>query len=73
MQWHWGNIGSAVAGAAALAIAISALIRGPGALRDWIARQRTQAEAAHEEAETIRLDRHRGLSWLPAGACSAAS
>ena len=59
---HWGNIGSALAGLSTVVIAVAALIRGPGALRDWRARQRAQAEAAHEEAKTLQLDRRRGLS-----------
>jgi hypothetical protein len=68
MQWHWGNIGSAVAGASALIIAVAALIRSPAALRAWIARQRAETEAAHEQAETARLERRRGLSgWSPHG------
>lgn len=45
-----------------LIIAIAVLIRSPAALRDWRARQRAQAEAAREQAETIRLDRRRSLS-----------
>lgn len=65
MQWHWGNIGSALAGISAAIsaaiIAVVTLIRGPAALRDWQARQQAQAEAAHEEAETTRLNRRRGL------------
>ncbi len=65
---HWGNIGSFLAGLSTVAIAIAALIRGPAALRDWQARQRALAEAAHEEAETTRLDRRRGLSgWSSTG------
>lgn len=68
MQWHWGNIGSAIAGAAALAIAVAALIRSPAALRDWQARQRNQAAAAYEETETTRLNRRRSLSgWSAHG------
>jgi hypothetical protein len=65
---HWGNIGSAVAGAPALIIAIAALIRSPAALRDWRERQRAQAEAAREEATTIRAERRRGLTgWSSTG------
>ncbi len=65
---HWGNIGSALAGLSTVVIAVAALIRGPGALRDWRARQRAQAEAAHEEAKTLQLDRRRGLSgWNAMG------
>jgi hypothetical protein len=62
MQWHWGNIGSFIAGLSALAIAIGALIRSPAALRDWRERQQAQAEAAREEAKAIRLNRRRSLS-----------
>ena len=79
MQWHWGNIGSALAGISAAIsaaiIAIVTLIRGPAALRDWRARQqaeteaaRERAEAAREEARTVQLDRRRGLSgWSAHG------
>lgn len=68
MQWHWGNIGSAIAGASALIIALAALIRSPAALRAWSDRQRAQAEAAREEAATIRADRRRGLEgWSARG------
>jgi len=68
MQWHWGNLGSFLAGLSTVVIAVAALVRGPGALRDWRARQRTQAEAAREQAETTRLDRRRGLSgWSSNG------
>ena len=38
MQWHWGNIGSALAGVStaisAAIVAVVTLIRGPAALRD---------------------------------------
>jgi hypothetical protein len=79
MQWHWGNIGSALAGIttaiSAAIITITALIRGPAALRDWRARQQAETQAAHEraeaareEAETTRLERRRGLSgWSAHG------
>ena len=72
MQWHWGNIGSALAGLSAAIsaaiIAIVTLIRGPAALADWRARQQAQAEAAREQAETTRLERHRGLDgWSATG------
>ena len=67
MQWHWGNIGSFLAGLSTVVIAIAALIRGPEVIRAWVARQRAQAEAAHEEAENIRLERRRGLSGWSAG------
>ena len=68
MQWHWGNIGSALAGASTVLIAVGAFIRSPAALRDWRARQRAEAEAAREQAETIRLERQRHLSgWSAHG------
>jgi hypothetical protein len=68
MQWHWGNIGSALAGLSTVIIAVAALIRSPSALRDWRARQRAQAEAAHEETRTLQLERRRGLSgWNAMG------
>lgn len=51
-----------------LIIAIGAFIRSPAALRDWRARERAEAEAAHEQAENIRLDRGRYLSgWSGSG------
>jgi hypothetical protein len=64
----WGNIGSFLAGLSTVAIAVAALVRGPAALRDWRARERAQADAAHEEAETVRLERRRGLEgWSRSG------
>jgi hypothetical protein len=70
--WHpgRGNIGSALPGLSTLVIAIAALVRGPAALRDcdWRARERAQAQAANEEAETIQLDCRRGLTgWSDHG------
>ena len=72
MQWHWGNIGSFLGGAAAavsaLIVAAVTLIRGPAALTAWQARQRAQADAAREQAQTTRLERRRGLSgWSANG------
>lgn len=75
MQWHWGNIGSFLAGLSTVIIAVAALIRAPGALRDWRARQGAEADAAkaradvdREQAEEIRLERRRTLSgWSPGG------
>ena len=65
---HWGNIGSTLAGLSTVVIAIAALIRGPAALRDWQARQRAQAEAEHEKAETARLERQQYQSgWSALG------
>lgn len=53
MQWHWGNIGPAVAGLAALVAAVAAvygLVRyGPAWLRDSRERQQAQAAAAREQ------------------------
>ena len=79
MQWHWGNIGSAAAGLAALiatVFTIYGIIRyGPAWLRDARAARQAQAAAAREEealareqAEQIRLDRRRHLQgWSPHG------
>jgi len=79
MQWHWGNIGSAVAGLAALvaaAAAVYGVVRyGPAWLRDSRERLQAQAAAAREQealareaAEQIRLDRHRRLhGWSLGG------
>jgi hypothetical protein len=79
MQWHWGNIGSAAAGLAAFIATVAAVygvIRyGPPWLRDSRERQQAQAAAAREqealareEAEQIRLDRHRLLyGWSRGG------
>jgi len=68
MQWHWGNIGSFLAGLSTVVIAFAAIRSGPAAIRDWRARQRAQAEELHEEAENIRLERRRGLEgWSSTG------
>jgi surfactin synthase thioesterase subunit len=75
MQWHWGNIGSALAGLSTVIIAIAALVRSPGAVRDFRERQRAQADAARAQAELTReqakqdrLERMRTLSgWSPGG------
>jgi hypothetical protein len=76
---HWGNIGSAVAGLAALIAAIFAVygvIRyGPAWLRDSRARQQAQAaeaeanaSLAREQEEQIRLERRRTLQgWSAMG------
>jgi len=72
---HWGNIGSMLAGVSTIIIAVAALIRSPGALRDWRARQLAEAEAAtaraeneRAQAEQVALDRRRTLSgWSPGG------
>lgn len=69
MQWHFGNIGSFIAGLSAFVIAVAALWRGPAAVRAWIAERDAgrrkaldEAEVAREQAETTRLERRRGLS-----------
>jgi hypothetical protein len=75
MQWHWGNIGSMLAGLSTIVIAVGALIRGPAVVRAWLARQaadaeevRAQAEALREEADERRLERRRTLlGWSPHG------
>jgi hypothetical protein len=68
MQWHWGNIGSFLAGLSTVAIAFAALKQGPAAVRAWIDAKRAQAEQAREDAETIRLERRRGLEgWSASG------
>jgi hypothetical protein len=54
---------------------VAALIRSPGALRDWQARQaaeadtaRARAEAEREQAGTVGLQRRRTLlGWPPGG------
>jgi hypothetical protein len=74
MQWHWGNIGSMLAGLSTIIIAVAALIRS-GVLRDWRARQgaeadaaRARAEADRAQAEAVALDRRRTLlGWSPHG------
>ena len=73
--WHWGNIGSFLAGLSTVVIAVAALVRSPGALRDFRTRQaaqadaaRAQAELAREQAEETRLERRRTLQgWSPGG------
>jgi hypothetical protein len=75
MQWHWGNIGSMLAGLSTIVIAVGALIRGPAVIRSWLDRQaadteeaRARAEALREEAGERRLERRRTLlGWSPGG------
>jgi hypothetical protein len=68
MEWHWGNIGSFLAGLSTVVIAVAALRQGPAAVRAWIDVKRAQAEKEREEVETIRLERHRYLSgWSGSG------
>lgn len=78
---HWGNIGSAAAGLAALLAAVFGITyaiikrQGPAWLRAVQERERAQAEQAREQAELareqaeqIRLDRRRRLQgWSPGG------
>lgn len=72
-QWwsmlaSWGNVGSLAGGLAAVALAIAAIIGGTAGLGDWRAKQVEQKRLAHEEAESIRLDRQRVLNgWTPNG------
>jgi hypothetical protein len=84
MQWHWGNIGSFLAGLSTVAIAVGALIRGPAIVRSWLDRQaadadesRARAEALRAEAEERGLERRLRLPFeicFPAnGSASAAS
>jgi hypothetical protein len=62
MEWHWGNIGSFLAGLSTVVIAFAAVRQGPAAVRAWIDRVHAQADAAREEAKTLQLERRRGLS-----------
>jgi len=72
MQWHYGNIGSALQGVAVIAIAVGALIKGPAALRAWIDQRHAESEEARERAETVRL-RGRRRSTAGPGMASTAS
>jgi hypothetical protein len=73
MQWHWGNIGSFLAGLSTVAIAVGALIRGPAIVRSWLDRQAADADEARArtvalraEAEERGLERRRTLlGWSP--------
>jgi len=81
MQWHWGNIGSAAAGLAALIAAVFAVSyalikrQGPAWLQAVRERESAQADVAREQAglareqaEQIRLDRRRSLQgWSRGG------
>jgi hypothetical protein len=68
MQWHWGNIGPFLAGLSTVVIALAAVRQGPAAVRAWTEAKHAQAEQAAEEAETIRLERRRGLEgWSANG------
>lgn len=75
MQWHWGNIGSMLAGLSTIIIALAALRQGPAAVRAWLDRQaadaeeaRARAESLREDADERRLERRRTLlGWSPNG------
>jgi hypothetical protein len=75
MQWHWGNIGSFLAGLSTVAIAVGALIRGPAVVRSWLDRQAADAEEARARAQALLADaEERGLErrrtllgWSPGG------
>jgi hypothetical protein len=75
MQWHWGNIGSMLAGLSTIVIAVGALIRGPAVIRSWLDRQAADAEEPRARAATLsedagerRLERRRTLlGWSPNG------
>jgi fermentation-respiration switch protein FrsA (DUF1100 family) len=79
MHWHWGNIGSAAAGLAALIATLAAVVGviryGPAWLREGRARQQAQADAAREQASLAReqasqigLERRRALNgWSSTG------
>jgi len=76
MQWHYGNIGSMLAGLSTILIAVAALIRGPAVIRSWLDGKaadaegvaRARAAALRGEAEERRLERRRTLlGWSPGG------
>lgn len=75
MQWHWGNIGSMLAGLSTIVIAAGALIRGPAVVRTWLDEKaasaeeaRARAQALRAEAEERRLERRWTLlGWSPQG------
>jgi hypothetical protein len=75
VQWHWGNIGSMLAGLSTILIAVAALIRGPAVIRAWLDGKAADAEEARaravslrEEADERRLERRRTLlGWSPGG------
>jgi hypothetical protein len=81
MQWHWGNIGSFLAGLAALTATVFAVgyaivkRQGPAWLQAVRDRENAQAEAAREQAALareqagqFRLDRRRCLEgWSRGG------
>jgi hypothetical protein len=57
MQWHWGNIGSFLAGLSTVVIALTALRQGPAAVRAWIAGKQAQAALADEQRKQVVLER----------------
>ncbi len=64
----WGNIGSLIAGCAAVLLAIVAISTGTAGLSDWRDKQQAQKALADEEKLSIRLDRQRVLNgWSPHG------
>jgi hypothetical protein len=67
MEWHWGNIGSFLAGLSTVVIAFAAVKQGPAVVRAWIDAKRAQTEKDNAEAETVRLERQRYLSGWSAG------
>lgn len=67
MQWLEA-IGSALTGISTVVVALAALIRGPAVLRAWLERQRAEDAASREQADSLRLERQRGLSgWSANG------
>jgi hypothetical protein len=68
MEWHWGNIGSFLAGLSTVIIALAAIKQGPAAVSAWVDGKHAQADRDREQAETIRLERLRHLSgWSSTG------
>jgi hypothetical protein len=68
MEWHWGNIGSFLAGLSTVVIALAAVRQGPAVVRAWIGAKNAEAEAAREQANDIQLERRRHLSgWSSTG------
>lgn len=70
-MWHWGNIGSFLAGLSTVVIALAAVRQGPAAVRAWIDAKNAQAEAAREQANDIQLERRRHLSGWSSGGVAA--
>jgi hypothetical protein len=57
MEWHWGNIGSALQGFAVVIVAIGALVKGPAVVRAWIA---FRAARLAEASSPARLSHSQG-------------